>query len=654
MSSDELMGLKSTVVVDKRQAQLYGDASEYLIKKSCQVISPQMFAHQTCNNSQLQFQIQIPSKSCLIDRRVVVRSSFLLTFTAAPGAGNRIIPVQSNAPGFTSADGAFFDPTSFGAARSNPLSACSQNLTVFINGVAISNQLSDWSQLFSLGLYSQELAKQYTGAFSYGDKSQQYGGDSGQTATGSSINPFNDYNDSTGYTTFRGDNTYEIVSNPAAVGSESITATMRFISYEPLMSAPFLGLKRDDSKALGGINLLQINYSLSGFNLQKAFSLNPLGAQSGILSAFNVTLERGDVLMTIITPSPILGPLPSSLFYDCETWNNFKSNQTTAYAPSVANPAVTVQNVQLPCIPSKMLVFVSKSDSNFTAYDSTSEATLLLSAACNTDCLAYIKQIDLQFNNITGIWSAASDDGYQLWQAAYRNGLEMSWPDWKKHRGSIAIFDFSKDVPSDALSAIGVAGQYNLSFRITFMNPNDTVVPGTNPAVNTPSYYYTVNYCMIYDSVLEITPSFSRLSNGFDRSVVLQDINQGNVDVNVNFGYAPDLVGGAWWNNLSDLKNSIVSNLRTIYKALPEARNLYDKFDAITPQKLDNIVHKGFDIAQFLIPKLIGNGMSKKKIHEMFKGQIDHQMLEELLNNAMRGSALRGGKKIKSSRLSHY
>lgn len=59
MASDELLGLKSVLCVDPRQAMLYGDGNEYLIKKSCQVISPQVFAHQTCNNSQLQFQVNL-------------------------------------------------------------------------------------------------------------------------------------------------------------------------------------------------------------------------------------------------------------------------------------------------------------------------------------------------------------------------------------------------------------------------------------------------------------------------------------------------------------------------------------------------------------------------------------------------------------------
>ena len=50
MSSDELVGVKSTIVLDNRQSMLYsGEGNEYLIKKSCQVVSPQIFKYQTIN-----------------------------------------------------------------------------------------------------------------------------------------------------------------------------------------------------------------------------------------------------------------------------------------------------------------------------------------------------------------------------------------------------------------------------------------------------------------------------------------------------------------------------------------------------------------------------------------------------------------------------
>lgn len=533
--------------------------------------------------------------------------------------------------------------------RANPLSACAQNMTVFINGVAISNQLSDWSQLFSLGLYSEEYARQMSGSFSYGDQTQQYIGDSGQNAIGSNVSPFNTAEDACGgLAIYRGDNDYIILTNPVGDGVNPRTATMRIVSFEPLFSAPFMLQPRSDLKAIGGINLLQINYTLAQFNLQKALSLSPFCPN---FSSINVALERGDLLMTIITPSPILGPLPNRLVYDCQQWNNFKFN-LSSQTPSGAEETVTVPNVQLPCVPAKLLVWVSKSDANFTAFDSTSNATKLRSISCATDCLAYIKKVDLQFNNITGIWSAADTNGYQLWQAAYRNGLQMSWPQWQKHKGSICVFDFAKDIPSNALDAVQVSGQYNCSFRIIFKNPNDNVLPGGNIPV--PDFYYTVNYCFIYDAVLEITPSFSRLSNGFDRSVVLRDINEGNVDVNVDFGYEPTMLGGAWYNNLADFKSSIIKGLTTVNKYLPIVKQSYESYlKPIMPKSADRIVEGALQIASVLVPKLLGNGVSPKKIKEMFHGQIGEHELEEMIAQHMNkhGSGLRGGKKIKHSRL---
>jgi len=635
--SDQLVGLKSTIVVDPRQSLLYGGYNnEYLIKKSTQVVSPQVFQSQTCNNNQVQFQVQIPSKSALVDRRAIIRTSWLITVTGAPGDGNRLIPTTD--PTVAGEAGAYYDPSNFIVMRSNPLSACSNNFTMYINGIAVSNQLSDWSQLFSLGLYSQEMARQLSGSYSYGDKSQSYDGDSGEYALNSSISPFSPYTNSDGSVNYRGDGFYTIVSNPAAVGSATITATLRATSFEPIMSPPFMSLPRNDLKALGGINLLQLNYSLGGFNLEQALSMPPQSGPVFEIDTLGVLLESANLYMTIMTPTPLMGPLPSHLLYDCEQWTNFKS-QPVANVPTSSITQLTVPNVQLPAIPSRLLVWVSKT--NLTSFGTSPDlATRLNTAVCNTDCLARIFKIDVQFNNTTGIWSASDPDGYLLWQAAYRNGLEMSFKDWQKHRGSIAIFDFSSDIPSNALDAVGVSGQYNLSFKIEFQNVNDTNLPLEDGAA-IPLYSYIVNYCVIYDAVLEITPTYTRLSNGFDRSQVLRDINDGNVSTyEVEFANAPSLIGSAWYNNMADFKHALVRGLKVLNQHLPQAQKAYNTYAApFLPGSVNSAVNSLASVASILIPELVGKGMGGKQIHSMFKGQLPRERVEELIKMSRRGGA---------------
>lgn len=625
MSSDELVGIKSTILLDNRQSMLYSDqGNEYLIKKSCQVVNPQIYKAQSVGNSQIAFQIQVPSKSVLVDTKAFIRVKALLTFSQVVDTlGAYVLPT---APG-VGLTGGQYNGVAFGAMRATPLSSVTENLSVYINGVSISNTVNDFSQLYSLGLYTQDMNRlNYSGSFSYGDKAQQYVGDSGQDAIGSSCNPFATYINSDGSATFRGDRFYNILTNPAAVSTVNPTvATMEVEWYEPVLSAPFnWNGRRSDGRALGGLNQLQFNWTLS--NITRMWSgfqepLTPLDV--------SISITAADMLLTMITPSPILGPLPSRLLYDCELLNNYKTEVSGAVASQAERNDVVSNNIQLNVIPSKVVIYVSKNWSKLSGS----------SIWATTDCLARITGINIQFNNVAGIFSQA--DEFQLYQISVRNGLEMSWPDWKVHRGSIFIADFGLDIgSSDVLSSVGVSGQYNFQAQVRFQNPNDVEDPD---GFLNPAYEYTLNCLFLQDAVMEITPSFTRLSNGFDRSVILRDINSGNVDLNtVDFAYVPNMVGSAWWNNLNDFKQTLVKGLRTIHKHLPQIESAYDKYAA---PLLPGGVNTGFralaQVAHQLIPVLVGQGMSGGKIHKMFEGQLPREEIDRLIMQSSGKSRLK-------------
>jgi hypothetical protein len=634
MSSDELVGVKSTIVLDNRQSMLYsGEGNEYLIKKSCQVVSPQIFQAQTVTNSQVSFQVQLPSKSVLCDTRAFVEVSAVVTFTAPAGAiaaGGTLIPKKPGDP-FTppfitytngpNVGGAYFDGIGFGSMRATPLSACTENLSVYINGVSISNTVNDYSQLYGLGLYTQDMNRlNYSGSFSYGDKSQQYNTESGQSLLSASCNPFSSLVNSDGSASYRGDMYYNILTNPIAVDGNATVATMQITWFEPILSAPFMfsGM-RGDRRALGGINQLQLNWSLA--NITRMWSGIP---NANFVLGVAVNIISANLHLTFISPSPILGPLPSALRYDCELFNNYKS---PASQPVLANETMQLpsNNLQLNTIPSKCIIFCNKNWGSFAGQD----------VWKNTDALARIESVNIQFNNVTGILAAASE--FQLYQMSVRNGLEMSWVDWQKHRGSILIIDFSKDIGTDSLSAVGCSGQYNFMCTVNIRNPND-FIDGT-PL----TYTYVLNVLFISDALMEVTPSYTRLANGFDRSVILRDINEGNIDLSsVDFAYAPNMIGsalgGAWWNNMSDFKSALVKGLNTVHKYLPQIEKAYDKYASpLLPGGVNTAFHGLAAVANKLIPLLVGQGMSAGKIHKMFHGHMPRHEVDALIAQASGG-----------------
>lgn len=637
MASDELMGVKSTIVLDNRQSMLYSsEGNEYLVKKPCATVSPQKFSSQTCTNSQVSFQIQLPSKSVLCDLKAFVEVSALIEFKgtpATPGDATRsnenfILPVNGNIPnGTNSAISPNFNLSTInlGSMRATPLSACSENLSVYINGVSISNTISDYSQLYSLGLYTQDMNRlNYSAAFSFGDKSQQYGTEEGLPLISASCNPFSSFVNTDGSAAYRGDFDYKILQNPVGDGDEK-TAYLGVTWYEPIMSAPFQQAgRRGDGRAIGGINQMQLLWSLSDVNrMWSGIQRNQVTSLKVLLTNVNaVQFPTGaNVHLTFISPSPILGPLPNVLRYDCELFNNYKK-LTGPLVPSAVATEITSNNIQLNVIPSKCLIYCNKNWGNFAGTNNVWQTT---------DALARIEKISIQFNNTAGILSAASE--WQLYSMSVRNGLEMSWRDWQKHRGSILIIDFAKDIGDggNSLSAVSVSGQYNFNCQVMVSNPNDF---GSGF-----DYDYYLNILFIQDALMEVTPSYTRLSNGFDRSVILKDINDGNVDLStVDFAYSPNMIGSAWWNNMADFKSALVKGLKTVHKYMPQITSAYDKYvSPMLPGGVNTGFHALASVANQLIPMLVGQGLSGGKIHKMFQGQLPAAEIDRLIMQASQG-----------------
>jgi hypothetical protein len=90
--------------------------------------------------------------------------------------------------------------------------------------------------------------------------------------------------------------------------------------------------------------------------------------------------------------------------------------------------------------------------------------------AANADYLAdtmfQIDAINIQVDNMQGLLSGASP--HQLWQMSTRNGLDVSWHEWRNQGQCVVIFEFGEDIGG---LIPNVNGQLNLQVTVDITNP---------------------------------------------------------------------------------------------------------------------------------------------------------------------------------------
>lgn len=640
MSGDELNNIKSTIMVDSRQSSLYAQ-DEYIIKKPCQTITTQKFQPNSKSSNSLVYQIQLPSRSILCDRKVVLAMSVTQNFTGTTeGAGNLLKRYGApDAGGYTTFEANF-------GLRQDPLGSICENLSVYINGANVSCQLNNFNSLLAYTYTPEQLKTSLSGSAMLADSNQLVAQMGGNVR-----NPLANYGVS--FYSNRGSDGVSYYINPATYSTTNADVTAYFYSY--LECSPFTWHEtQNDLGGLAGISLLQITYSLA--NAQNMWMVDVLSPAlqplvGGTIATGQTVFNQALAYMTFLTATPIMGPLSDNLRYNVCEFNTFTKDAMSPVAYQISD-TINSDTVALPCIPSKMIIAVQRRKADRSPYV--------------TDSLAPITNINILFNNNDGILSGA--DPYQLYLISSRNGSNQTWSQFcgakvdgtvgypQGYQGSCIILDFAKDISGLlALDAIGTSGSYNLRVTASYINPTPTTY-GTDPdIVNVPVPTYSLNITLLYDAMLTISPTFTSLANGFDRSKVLQRINSGDIDVNaVDFAmYNVHAFGsGSWWSNFTD---KLKIGLRKIQPFIAPATKLFNQFvQPFVPGAVGTAVNIGSNILQDLLPSLVGQGLSHRKIVDIL-----HRMpnmppigeLEQIVHSHMRGGALIGGELVGGRRI---
>lgn len=271
---------------------------------------------------------------------------------------------------------------------------------------------------------------------------------------GANNNPLGSYADSINKHQLRGGYPMIIVNGALA---SSIQATI----YEPIW-VPVLHKEFDNGLGFTNIRTCDL---VSNYNSNLARIVSH-ALSNATLTNVSVTMGQPIVYMKYNTPP--VGFVPRTIQYGSEDINRFITQCPTA--PLAPNVGVTFPstNIQLNAIPKWMLVFCRESTGNLT-YNS-------------TDTALNISNISINFNNISGILSSASE--VDLYKISAKNGLQDTWEQWHGvtsrlatqvgTTGSFLKLYFGKDVTLAPNSFPGEVGAFNLSMTVTVKNVNQS------------------------------------------------------------------------------------------------------------------------------------------------------------------------------------
>ena len=392
--------------------------------------------------SQASFSCNPPSPNTLVDRRVYLKVPVTVDFTGVSGSGNLL---QANRDAF----------------RAFPLASIIDNLQVTINNTKLTIESSEVIHEL-MRFYGEPREQEHlSGSPCFMDQSQEYS----QLAL-SNRNPLARYGEKGDGQPGRGGYPYTVYTNT------STTAQVQAVLTEPLVISPLL-FGGHDAKGLVNVQNMSVQINWSP-NASRIWSHD---STANTINSIQVSFGRPSLLFNYITPSPTMS-IPDVCDYQFQDVEVYTSELGSALTPG-QSAQINSSNIQLNVIPSHLLVYVKKRRNDRTFED--------------TDSYLPISSLDMNFANVSGMFSGASQE--QLYNLYRDNGGNQSWSEWSaqpmyatngltdtvvKGPGGILCLKFGKDIAlQDPSLAVGVPGTFNLQLRCTVSNERDADVSPT-------------------------------------------------------------------------------------------------------------------------------------------------------------------------------
>jgi len=160
---------------------------------------------------------------------------------------------------------------------------------------------------------------------------------------------------------------------------------------------------------------------------------------------------------------------------------------------------VSMNNIVVGQVPSKMYVFARKKNASKTYNDA--------------DGFAVIESLNFTMGTRSGILSSATQQ--QLYNLSVANGLEMSWHQFSRRLGSVVCIDVAKDI---AGFQPGAVGNLAISFTCVIRNTQETAAGHQKVPATANDIDYDLFLILENDGVFSISPDNASLSLGLSQS----------------------------------------------------------------------------------------------------------------------------------------
>ena len=477
MSSNDF---ETVHVIDDRLK--FNDKVAYAVKTGAASNTSVTFNAQSQSVNSQSYQIAVPSKETVIDRRVLWKSTVILKVVMTPDNGQ--YPIQ------------WGDTVAFGCY---PLHQLTSTMSCQINSNNVSVNTADIlasvlkiNDRASLQSYNGTTASYPDGSYyEYKDALNDTGGG---VWTSSANNPLGSYNVSSYDDNFvpRGSYALDAVGinydpatgsvtgvQPIGAGLAQRTVYLKFTLIEPLVClSPWTFNSESNSSGLYGVTNLNFVFNMDASNKCRAIRFNGLAIPNKASIASTQVMQYIDSSLTFnfLTPQPTqLLPLKCIVpYYECPRY----LTACPEIAPN-STRTVVLNTISLNNIPDKLIIFCRKPLSDCNSTDS--------------DSFLVIKAISLNFNNTSGLLSGTTQN--ELYRISKRNGYNGNWLEFSGYAnknvtntnlqagqlkvptgGSVLMLDFATDIQLPSYLSAGSIGNFNLQFSLSVENQSYSAI----------------------------------------------------------------------------------------------------------------------------------------------------------------------------------
>ena len=322
------------------------------------------------------------------------------------------------------------------APRQFPIHSMCDVLTVQINGESLSDNVGDkLAAMLAFGNCPEERNKTWSQTCAMPDQYQQL---DDWTTYGSGKNPLADYGENSTETP-RGGFVVEVVS----------PTVLRYVLTEPILMSPFFDGLGHRVEGFLNVNQFNIAYRWKS-DISKFWTHSSAG---NAITDVNVSFYNApEILTTFITPD-ITQPLPRLITLPYHKTQDYLKTVRPLAIGEIYNGLVS-DSIKLSQIPRRIYLFVRRSrrTTDFT----------------KADAFAGIRRVNILWNNESGLLGNATQQ--DLYEMSMRNGLNMSYSQFVKHRGSVVCIEMGTDIGLLDNEAAGVRGQYTFQVQLDIEN----------------------------------------------------------------------------------------------------------------------------------------------------------------------------------------